>query len=407
MVGGRMIIGERRRVWVKYCIFLMAWMGIVFSASVSRGDECNPPNPPKGFGTKWWREYAEWCSRCNGTPDPTTTSCTPGPNWGKRGSSSPGFSSLGYGSDPWVNVMGSLMNQFMQGFEKGLEQNRMKMDRERKEEEERLKQEEERRRQEFAKSKERMLGLMRSSDFDTIQPRDLSAELEVREVDDAFGIKTLKPKDLTARTQTVSKDVMRVHCTAYLLRKANEAFSQEKFEEAAYLSKEATDLMSGVKASPAVVCPPPPDIPAVEGGPIAESLAMSEKIKKQTLFYSRLYTRVSQQMGDYRVATSSVEQAEWKVKETRKQKEEVEAKVDELKTSKEQGLNTGSDSAMAEALAALEKAKAVYAEAEKDLEDRLHTKTKLEDQLSKTRGLFEEAQKNPEKIDEMTERLNL
>jgi hypothetical protein len=279
----------------------------------------------------------------------------------------------------------------------------MKMDQERKEEEERLRQEEERRRQEFAKSKERMLGMIRSSDFDGIQPRDLSAELEVREVDDVFGIKTLKPKGLTARAQTVSKDLKRLHCTAYLLRKANEAFSQEKFEEAAYLSKEATDLMSGVKASPAVVCPPPPDIPAVEGGPTAESLAVSEKIKKQTLFYSRLYTRASQEMVDYRVATSSVGQAERKVEETRKQKEEVEARVEALKTPKEQGLKTESDSAMAEALAALEKAKAVYGEAEQELEDRLHAKTKIEEQLKETRSIFEKVRKDPEKIDEMTE----
>jgi chromosome segregation ATPase len=187
------------------------------------------------------------------------------------------------------------------------------------------------------------------------------------------------------------------------LRRANEAFSQENFEEAAYLSNEAADLISGVKASPAVVCPRPPDIPTVEGGPVPESLAVSEKIKKQTLFYSRLYARASQQMGDYRAATSSVEQAEGKVKETRRQKEKVEAKVEALKTSKEQGSNTGSDSAMAEALAALEKAKALYGEAEQELEDRLHAKAEIEERLKGTRSMFEEARKDPEKIDEMIE----
>lgn len=47
----------------------------------STGVDCN--NPPTGWGSSWWSEYESWCIECGGTPDVSTTTCTPGPNWGQ------------------------------------------------------------------------------------------------------------------------------------------------------------------------------------------------------------------------------------------------------------------------------------------------------------------------------------
>lgn len=44
----------------------------------------NCTSAPTGYGSLWWQEYAAWCSACGGTPNANTTSCTPGPNWGKQ-----------------------------------------------------------------------------------------------------------------------------------------------------------------------------------------------------------------------------------------------------------------------------------------------------------------------------------
>ena len=44
--------------------------------------------PPQGFGSAWWSSYASWCSQCGGSANVSTTSCTPGANWGASSSGS-------------------------------------------------------------------------------------------------------------------------------------------------------------------------------------------------------------------------------------------------------------------------------------------------------------------------------
>jgi hypothetical protein len=55
----------------------------------------NCSSPPTGpFGPAWARAYESWCQQCGGIYNPSSQSCTPGPNWGGRsGSTSPGSSS--------------------------------------------------------------------------------------------------------------------------------------------------------------------------------------------------------------------------------------------------------------------------------------------------------------------------
>jgi hypothetical protein len=62
---------------------------------IASAQDCS--NPPRGWGSSWWRQYEQWCRDCGGTPNSGTTSCTPGANWGRKGStpsSGPGQSSI-------------------------------------------------------------------------------------------------------------------------------------------------------------------------------------------------------------------------------------------------------------------------------------------------------------------------
>jgi len=311
--------------------------------------------------------YARWC-RCMGG---TVYNDARGYGCDVSGSGYSGGYSGYSGGDPSLY----LMEQFFQGLGSALgkqlesllnpdKHQGMEMDLQSRVEENRRRQEAERKKQEFGKGKTRMLSQMRATQTGTLRPRDVTTlpELNVREVDDVFGIKTLRPHDLSEPSRTASlssgtvSHLKRAHCGAYLLRKANEAASKGKFEEAAYLSNEAAELMSGAKDSPSVVCPPLPEVPAFEAGPVAESQAMYERIKKQTIFFGTLYSRATQQMGDYRTVLKSIKQTEHNVQEARKRREEAQRKKEELQARRQQHPESVPPSVMAEALAALQNA---------------------------------------------------
>jgi hypothetical protein len=267
-------------------------------------------------------------------------------------------------------------------------------------------QNEEERQREFQKRKAGLLDQMKGQ-AGTLQMRDVSSlpELKVREVDGTFATKTLKPRDLSSPAPAASLSsaptttLQKTQCAAYLLRKASQAASDGKFEESAYLSNEAAELMSGAKKSPGVVCPAPPEVPSVEGGPIAESREQAEKLQKMAFVYSKLYSQAAQQVGDYRVVLTTVKRAEEKVDNTKLKREEAKNKVDRLQTQAGQQPNAASTSAMAQALAALQQADAVLRETEKDLADATKEKEEMEKKMNQTRELFVQARDNPEKVD--------
>lgn len=67
-------------------LMLAALLGLAvmaLSAPAASAQNCN--SAPTGYGGAWWKSYSAWCSACGGTPNPAKTSCTPGPNWGRRG----------------------------------------------------------------------------------------------------------------------------------------------------------------------------------------------------------------------------------------------------------------------------------------------------------------------------------
>jgi hypothetical protein len=289
-----------------------------------------------------------------------------------------------------------------------------------------LKRKEEQRRKEFQKSKERMLGLLGGSGTETLRPREVSSlpELEVREVKDTFGVKTLKPRDLypsteIAKTYVDSSPSFKRNCTTYLMQKAKEASAAGRFEDAAYLSNEAANLMNGVTDSPGVVCPPPPEVPEVEGVPLQESEEMAEKLKKETVVMSRLFNRASQQLADYRIIMNSVTQAEQKVQEAETRVKEAREKKEELEAQKlqpaEEVTDTGTSapqlslqqpenqSAMEEALEALRQAEAAFEASEQELAGYLDEKVEMEDHIKQTRDFFVQATEDPNKLNALYE----
>lgn len=405
---------------ISFCAMLFFMVSLMVSLLATDASAGAPYCDPRVN----WSCYQKWCSEQYGRTGKVYNDSR-GVGCESRGGSSTGSSSYGGVSDnPFINALPGLLGEFMKGFERGMEQNRQrqlqreqelelqKLEEERRAEE--AKKLEEKRRKEWEESKQKMLGEMRGLSDSELKPRDLSGlpELKVRETQGAFGTKELKPRDLSAPGQTTyggsgyGATIKRASCSAYLLKKAEAAAAAGKFEESAYLSNEAADFMSGAKDFPEVVCPPPPDVPAVQGAPIKESLEEAEKLEKMTVLYSRLYSRVSQQMADYNVVVEGVKKAEDKVKETETGVTEAETKKKELEVQKQEDPQSIPDSAMAEALAALNRAKEALAESQKELKGLNETKADMEKDMEKTKDLFIQAQKQPENADDMLKRLD-
>ena len=341
--------------------------------------------------------------------------------------SSGGYSGYGgYGGATWeefsFHVMQNLMQEFWTGFntemerqrqlqeqqalerERWLEQRRLEMQRREREEAEKRRQEAERKKQ----AQQKLLIQMRDTGTALLEPRDLSGlpRLEVEEDNgDIFGIKTLKPRDLSQSTQVASVDTdLRIsNCAAFLLKMANRAASEGDYHEAAYHSNEASDLLSGVKDTPSVQCPGVPDFKA---GPVQEWQDKADEFKKGMIFFSKLYSRANEQAEDYRQIQKSVQAAENKVDAAKKGQEAAQARLEELQAQKEQEPEAVDESAMAEALAALKEAQEVFAESEKDLSDMLEAREKIEENLNETLNMSDRVVKHPDKIDEMLEQLN-
>lgn len=342
------------------------------------------------------------------------------PNRGGRSGSS-GYGGLSPSDQMMLNTMQGLINNFQSGYKRGLEirrqraiqqqQERKRLQLQRQEQERVRKKKEKQRRQQFIEAKARMLGHMRNPQTDVLQPRNLGS-LDVQEVGNVFGTKTLKPRDLSASTPLPSAKsssttwLQKANCSVYLLNKANKAAAKGQFQEAAYLSNEAAELSSGAKASPAVVCPPLQEVPDVKGMPVPESQAMAEKIEKQTILYSKLFSRAVQQMENHRTVLHSVKQAEEKVAEKIVRKKEAETNIENINNQRPLESESEKKSVMAEALAALEKAKTALAESEQALAEEKKSQQQMENQLSKTRNMFKQVKESPEKMARVMRQLN-
>lgn len=383
--------------------------------------------------------YAEWCKCQGGTVynDARGYGCDVSASGGSSGSVSLSpseqllmksmeqfFHNLFWGSDQ----QNERQRQIEKLQQKEWERRQAEEAARRKIEEEQRKIETERRRREFAKQREGLLSKVKGESTSTIGLKDLR-DIEGTSSVDPFGIKTLKPRDVSGLTEPLRPkglkiasfrtSLQRASCSAYLLRKSYKAAAEGRYEESAYLSHEAADLMSGVTDSPGVVCPPPPEVPVVEGVPLKESKEQAEKLKKQTIVMSRLYSRGSQQVADYRVIRNSATQAEQKVKEAKTLVEEARAKKEKLEAQRQQLSDEitareitekpapiqkpENESAMKEALEALCRAEAALEASEQDLAGYMEGKADMEKQMQDTRELFMQATESPDKLNEIYE----
>jgi hypothetical protein len=409
----------KRRLWVKafWAVFISAFL---FSSWAFAAETCYL-HAPSGYrrmgGASRLGPYSSrsQCQSVNGQyfHNQGTCSCTSSPS---------GYSG---GANPYQNLFNSLFAPMGEALGKQMEcilnpnceanvrqrqQQQLQQQRLRemqRQQEDSRRQEAERRQKEFEAKKRNLLNQMRGQ-TGTLEARDLRSlpELKVAETADLFGTKTLKPRDLSSPapiaslTSRPTTALQRAHCSAYLLRKANEAATGGKFEESAYLSNEAADLMSGAKDSPGVVCPPPPEVPSVEGAPIAEDREKAEKLRKMTFVYSRLYGRVAQQTNDYQIILTTVKEKEEKIEETRLEKEEAKARLEKLQSLKQQKPDEVPEITMTEASAALAQVEAALQQIEGEMAKALAEKADAEGKMNQTRDLFLQVRDHPEKLDD-------
>jgi hypothetical protein len=410
----------------------------------------NCSSPPSGFGNSWWSQYASWCSACGGSPDVSTTSCTPGPNWGGSGSTNTSSQGLYRTGDLAFDTSMYLMEQTLPVFFEAIgnelacqidpncprkvrqrqieEQQRLEREaRQRVAEEERKRQELERRAR-FEQTKQNLLGEMRlQPGSGDLRPRSLT--LETREVAGTLQARPLVPRELDSTRNlgaaSLRSPLAQASCGAFLLRKANDAASRGDFQEASFLSNEAAALIGGEKITSAVTCPPPPAVPDIGPGIEAKvsrqkGLEIKAALEKRSRYVRSMYQRVVQQGKEYQQVEDTVRKAEERKRQALASLEQASTEKDELESLLEQTPPPASESvavaeepksqsepakesAMAAALAALEAAETAYKEADSELQNTLEKKDKLQGQMQETRSLFDSVKKDPNNLDKALE----
>lgn len=361
--------------------------------------------------------YRSWCRCKGGTPYTGSyggPACRPGSS---GGSFNPYEAAFGAALEPVSTAVRQVTECFLnpncgpKARERERQQllRRQRMEKQRIEDEYRREQEQHRRRI-FEDKKLNILNQMRDTGSGSLStrplmPKDLSSPpASERSAGSATGL---------------SANLTRISCSAYLLEKARDASANEQFVEAAYLSDEAAKFMSGETDSPAVVCPPLPEIPDVEGGPVQESLDEAEIIKTQLLLFSRLSSRSNRQMIMYQQALTQVDDAEKNIAAARAEKEQLEVRINELKAELNPAVPTEptavplaesvpvpspppdpeTASAMAEALAALQEAEAALDESEQQLAESVRARDQIEKEIDETKGYFNKANENPDQAE--------
>lgn len=267
---------------------------------------------------------------------------------------------------------------------------------------------EERQREVFQRAKTRMLDQMRGSLTNELKPRNLATTLEVIErpkEKDIFGISMLVPRDLTTSNERMTIDA-KYHCVSLLLQKSSEAAEIGLFEEAHFLSKEASRLTSD-RGSTDIRCPEIPEI--IELPTISDR--KQEMLRKQTFVASNILGKLAQQVAAYQAVQNSVARSEEKVENAELQVEIGRVKVEQLKPrsqpivkemTEEESIDIPTPfqeaerkSAMEVALQALELATNAFSKNKEKLGNLNTEKEKAKSQIFASRDLLVRATKDP------------
>lgn len=254
-------------------------------------------------------------------------------------------------------------------------------------------------------TKARLFGEMR------LQPG--SGDLKPRDIglDTRGGTGGLQPRPLAAGPSVgaaaLRAPLARASCGAYLLRKADEAALRGDLQEAGFLSSEAAALMTGEKVTTAVECPPPPEVPEIgEGVAIVSEEARAAQqqfeasLQQRSRFMSAMYQRVAEQSAAYRQTVADQRAAEAREQEARARLDEARAARAAIESAPTATApDPAARSALAEALAAMEAAEAAYGDAQAQLNTLAETRRGQEQDLQRTRSLFDDVKKDPQAID--------
>lgn len=412
--------------------------------SPARAQDCSNPPSNYSYGSSWWSAYESWCINCGGSPNKSTQSCTPGPNWGGGGGG--GYAVPG-GGDPELMLMQMFMQfgfdllgkqmdctfnpncdakvqqrQWQQQQRQLQEQERLQREHQQKTAEEARRQQELERKARFEQTREKLLGEMR------LQPG--SGDLQPRNL----GLETLAPRDLAQPPGTgaasLRAPLARASCGSFLLRKADEAAARGDLQEASFLSSEAAALMSEEKVTTAVKCPPPPEVPEIGEGAAIETPEsrkardqIEQALRQRSQFMSTMYKRVAAQGAEYKKTTEELREAQERKKQAEAQRQEARADKARLEAqlaaqppapsvpaavtppAAAPESDPAAASALAEALAAMEAAEAAYSVAESEVQRGLEHKADIENRMQETRSLFDEAKKDPAGMDKTLEKL--
>lgn len=349
--------------------------------------------------------YESWCRSVGGMPysDRRGVGCTPGsgssPGGGYAGGSSPANPAMAMLGQELGRMLGEAIASLLfpqPGTQRAaIEARRQQLQAEQRRQQEELarqqriwdewrRQEEDKRRREFEEARDRMLGQMRGVETGSLTLRDPvgSTKLEPRMPTEIGG----------ARFMTTFE---RAQCAAYLLWAADDAAGKGKFNEAAYLSGQAGELMGGGQID--VVCPvqsvsKPPSVASV---PTKASAAAAREIEQRTRLVSALYSRANQQIADFAVVSDVLRGAETRVQETKKRNEDAQRKLDEVKAQRAQDPEKIPESVLEEALKAYQDSERLLAEAERDLQTKKESLSEIEAQMRHTKDLFAQA-RNPD-----------
>lgn len=313
---------------------------------IASAQDCS--NPPRGWGSSWWSQYEQWCKDCNGIPNRATTSCTPGANWGRKGSSAPGQSSI-----DWQEWERRRKEQIRQEEEARKRRELMGAEEEakRKEEEARTK---------FLQERKETGNTMKGMEGDS---------LTIKQGSGFFGVKG-NPKG-EMKTGTGAPDgksspaAVAWMCATGIVGYVFPAARKGEVGEVRYLREQAAIAFRGEK--PGVECPKIDTPPDIEGAAIgAESPGAR--------FYSRLLEVMVDQTERLAQADREVAKAIGKPDGT----EEEIRKLEQERPAPEQGKKD--DGTLAAALAALQKAK----EIRKKIQDNeaLHTEVRTNPSLA-------------------------
>ena len=230
-------------------------------------------NPPTGFGNAWWANYAAWCSRCGGTPNKSSMSCTPGPNWGGRaGSGTPGIGTTGslevmvmesFIDNIAAPLLESLVTSILNSGERRAalaRQRALQRARERQRQQQRQQERELQReleRQQFEEAKRKTCEEMKGTN--ACNPEELKPKGTKFFGVGGTSVLSLKPIQM-AQARPVEGSWAQLHCSSYLSQRAAAAAARGNEDETNYLSDQAARAMTGGPIG--VSCPPPPPLAA-------------------------------------------------------------------------------------------------------------------------------------------------